>query len=202
MPGRKLLVYIHGFLSSPLSLKAEEARNFLAKTSQTEFLAPQLSNYPDLAFDQLVQLIETEKSRFQNIGLIGSSLGGFYATALAERFNLRAALVNPAVNPAEHRFIDRYQGEQLNPYTNEYFTLEEKHRQALADIYSPVLSQPENLWLMVQTADEILDYREAVEYYRASKQLIEEGGDHRFQRFERHLPAIMDFLFYGHESDL
>lgn len=192
----KLLIYIHGFLSSPLSLKAEETRNFLAEQQpQIGFLAPQLANFPDQAYAQLIELLHAEQAKYKTIGLIGSSLGGFFATALAEQFNLRAVLVNPAVNPARHRFIARYQGEQFNPYTRETFVLDDSHCQALAAIYSPVLLRPENLWLMVQTADEVLDYREAVAYYRHSLQLIEEGGDHRFQQFHRHLPAIIDFLF-------
>jgi len=192
----KILIYIHGFLSSPLSLKAEETRHYLTEQqSQIDFLAPQLSNFPDQAYTQLTELIAAQQSRYKTIALLGSSLGGFFATTLAEQFNLRAVLVNPAVNPAEHRFLARYQGEQLNPYTNERFVLDDSHRQALAAIYLPVLQRPEKLWLMVQTADEVLDYREAVTYYRDAPQLVEEGGDHRFQGFPRHLPAIIDFLF-------
>jgi predicted esterase YcpF (UPF0227 family) len=192
----KLLIYIHGFLSSPLSLKAEETRNFLAEQHpQIAFLAPQLANFPDQAYAQLTTLIRHEQAKNQTIGLIGSSLGGFFATALAEQFDLRAVLVNPAVNPARHRFLSRYQGEQFNPYTNETFVLDDSHRQALAAIYQAQISRPENLWLMVQTADEVLDYREAVRYYSGSAQLLEEGGDHRFQQFHRQLPAVIDFLF-------
>lgn len=199
-----LVIYIHGFLSSPLSLKAEETRNYLVQQHDNiNFIAPQLSNYPDEAFAQLQQLIAgqlekinaSKKSGHASVGLIGSSLGGFYATALAEQFSLRAVLVNPAVNPAEHRFITRYQGDQLNPYTGERFVLTEHHRQALAQWYLPELTRPENLWLMAQTADEVLDYRQAKDYYRHSPQLIEQGGDHRFQGFDRHLPAVIRFLF-------
>jgi predicted esterase YcpF (UPF0227 family) len=191
---KKLVIYIHGFLSSPLSLKAEETRQYLAEKTTIEFIAPQLSNFPDQAFAQLTALITAEQSAGTALGLIGSSLGGFFATTLAEQFNLRAVLVNPVVNPAEHRFIDRYQGEQFNPYTQERFVLTEQHRQALAAMYLPTVTRPNNLWLLAQMADEVLDYREAVEYYRDSPQIIEAGGDHRFQGFNRHLPSIIKFL--------
>jgi len=192
---KKVLIYIHGFLSSPLSLKAEETRKYLEEKTAIEFIAPQLSNFPDQAFAQLTALINREKLTGRIPGLIGSSLGGFFATTLAEQFDLRAVLVNPVVNPAEHRFIDRYQGEQFNPYTQEHFILTEQHRLALAGMHLQTVARPKNLWLLAQMADEVLDYREAVEYYRESPQLVESGGDHRFQGFEQHLPVIIDFLW-------
>lgn len=191
---RPLLIYIHGFISSPESEKAEELRQFVrAEAMPIDLRIPPLSNDPDQAYAQLVSLVTEELADGrQQIALIGSSLGGFWATLLVERFGLRAVLINPAVNP--HLSAPQLLGEHQNLYTGEGFTLTEKHVEVLHSLALTHVSRPQNLWLMVQIGDETLDYRQAVAYYPSAKQTVEEGGDHRFQSFDRHLPAIMAFL--------
>lgn len=186
-----LLIYIHGFKSSPLSEKATEVRRYIAHHDvQVDYQVPTLSDYPDESYQQLTALVEANPGRL--ITLIGSSMGGFMATALAERYGLRAVLVNPAVRPSE--MIRHIYGEHENPYTGNRFILDQQHADQLQQLEVATLSQPGNLLVMVQTGDETLDYRRAVDYYRGCKQIVEEGGDHRFQQFDRHLPAIFEFL--------
>ncbi|MDY0007043.1 MAG: YqiA/YcfP family alpha/beta fold hydrolase [Spongiibacteraceae bacterium] len=189
---RPLLVYIHGFLSSSHSAKAEETAHFL-RDQPVAFRCPQLSDYPDQAWASLVALAEAAAAEARPLALIGSSLGGYYATALAERYGLRAVVINPAVQPAIHRF-HAYLGPQHNPYTGHRFTLTESHRQALAAIDPAPLQRPDNLWLLAQSGDEVLDYRHAMDFYAGCRQTIEPGGNHRFDDYARHLPAICAFL--------
>ena len=188
---RPLLIYIHGFLSSPLSEKAEETRLYIQQQKlPIDFIAPALSNYPMEAFGQLCELIEQQPLR--RIALIGSSMGGFMATALAHQYAVKAVLVNPAVRPSA--LIQSYLGENLNPYSQIKFTLETKHIDELDQLTLDTVSLPKNFLVLLQTGDETLDYRQAVDYYHGCKQLVEEGGDHRFQNYRQHLSAVLTFL--------
>ena len=186
-----LLLYIHGFISSPQSQKARDTEHYILEQQlPVEFLAPQIPHYPAQAFSLLTDLIERNSGK--KIGMDGSSMGGFYATALAERFGLRAVVVNPAVRPA--RLIERYLGENYNPYTDETFVLEKQHIHELQELTIDELSAPKNIFLLAQAGDETLDYRDAVEYYRQCRQNIEADGNHRFEGFDRHLHDIFGFL--------
>jgi predicted esterase YcpF (UPF0227 family) len=188
---KPLLVYLHGFMSSPNSVKARETEFYLAKRSMVvEYLVPTLSDYPEQAYQQLSELMQTNQNR--SIGLIGSSMGGFFASALAARFTCRAVLVNPAVAP--QNLMQKYIGEQTNPYTNDRFTLTANDMEFLRDL-DVECPQPDKIMLLVQTGDETLNYKDAVAKYADSPQVVEEGGDHRFKDFDKHLPNIMKFLF-------
>jgi predicted esterase YcpF (UPF0227 family) len=190
---KSLLIYIHGFLSSPLSQKAVELGDYLqAQGLDIDYQVPALSNYPAQALSQLQQLIAASLPRYSRIALVGSSMGGFYASVLAEQYGLRAVLVNPVVHA--HRLIAGYLGEHRNPYTNEHFCLTNKDLQQLQLMQPQTIKQPDHYWLMVQTADETLDYRQAVDFYRDSPQLVESGGNHRFENFKKHCPALLKFL--------
>ncbi len=127
--------------------------------------------------------------------LVGSSLGGYYATHLAEHHGLKALLVNPAVSP--HRMFDGYLGTQKNLYTDETWELTHDHVAALAEleVAAPQDAQRYQVWL--QTGDETLDYRLAEQYYRACALRIQAGGDHGYQGFGRQLPALLSFAGIG-----
>jgi predicted esterase YcpF (UPF0227 family) len=188
---RPLLVYIHGFQSSPLSQKAEETRRYvLSQSLPFDFLAPALDNYPMRSYQQLQAVVERHLPR--PIALIASSLGGFMATALSEQYGLRAVLVNPAVRPYE--LISAVLGDNVNPYTGIKFCLDESHIDELHQLEVITLSDPSRIKVLIQTGDETLDYRQAVSYYQGCEQVIEEGGDHRFQNYEKHLPEVIKFL--------
>lgn len=185
------LVYIHGFLSSPLSFKAQQTAQWLAQQHpQISFHCPQLPAYPAQAQQILEVLIESLLP--QPVYLMGSSLGGFWATWLAEKYNLKAVLINPAVRPQD--FMPAYLNIDLKSYhTDHSYRLTAQHiDEIIAVDVKPV--RINNYWLLVQTGDETLDYRHAVQKYAGCKQTIEAGGDHAFQGFERFFDSCMAFF--------
>lgn len=193
------LLYIHGFLSSPQSAKAQQVRAWLAANRpDIHYIGPYLKPYPCEAAQVLQAIVED--GRNAPLYLIGSSLGGYWATWLAEQYELRAVLINPAVRP---RMLDpEYVGVPLeNFHTGERFQLSRNHIDELAGFDTPRIRRPENYWLLAQTGDETLDYRQAVDKYAACRQTIEEGGDHGFQGFERWIPSAVAFLENGTTED-
>ncbi|OOE82574.1 esterase YqiA [Salinivibrio siamensis] len=186
------LLYLHGFNSSPQSLKARQMQDYCAQhRPDIEVLVPQLPSHPEPTVQLLHELV-TRFSETHQLGLVGSSLGGFLATWLSERYQLPAVLINPAVRPYE--LLQDYVGEQVNPYTQERYTLEAADINALREIDVPVLSHPEQFWLLQQEGDEVLDYRQAVAKFSASQQTVEPRGDHSFVGFERYCGDILQFL--------
>jgi len=184
------LVYIHGFNSSPLSYTARQTADYFARAGLSDCLAvPELSHEPARAIADLSAIIE---DRAQPVALIGSSLGGYYATWLAERYGLRAALINPAVRPAE--LWQSHLGRNQNFYSGRRYEITPAHVEQLRQLEVPVLRHPENLLLLVQTGDETLDYRLAVDKYKSSASIIQPGGNHSFVNFEGMLPDIIRFL--------
>ncbi len=187
------LLYIHGFLSSPASGKAVQVRDWLARERPgIEYLCPFLTPYFDEAKAVLESIVEERASR-QPVYLMGSSLGGYWATHLAEKYDLRAVLINPLVEPG--RLETEFLGRELENYhTADTYLLEPRHIEALMAADTPEIHRPDNYWLLVQTGDETLDYRLAVEKYSGCRQTVEQGGDHSFQGFERYIPAAVEFL--------
>jgi len=122
--------------------------------------------------------------------LVGSSLGGFYATYLAEKHGLRAVLINPAIDP--HVGLRAYLGAQKNLYTGEPYELTEAHLRGWEELYVPSVT-PGRYLLIVETGDEVLDYRRAVERYAGAEQIVVPGGDHSLQSFPQHLMRILEF---------
>ena len=121
---------------------------------------------------------------------VGSSLGGFYATYLAEKHGLKAVLINPAIDP--HVGLRAYLGPQKNLHTGEPYELTEEHLREWERLYVPRLT-PSRYLLIVETGDEVLDYRKAVERYAGAEQRVIPGGDHSLQSFPQHLARILEF---------
>lgn len=189
---KQVLIYLHGFLSSPASVKAQATQAYWqAHHPDITFVCPQLPYYPEEAKRFLDELLQTYADA--RLGFVGSSLGGFLSTYLMEQCQAKAVLINPAAKP--HEVLSDYLGEHQHPYTNEKFTLTAEHMQQFLSMYSKVPTTPENYWVLLQTDDETLDYREAETKYRGAKFTIEQGGDHAFQGYERFLPDIFRFLF-------
>ena len=184
-----MIIYLHGFNSSPQSGKARYLKQHLDERGRgAEFACPQLPHRPDLA----LALVEAEIARQpkEKITLVGSSLGGFYATWLAEKHNLRAVLINPAIDP--HVGLRAYLGPQQAFYGGESYELTEEHlRQWKRLIVIKV--HPERFLLLVETGDEVLDYRAAVRKYKGAKQVVVQGGDHSLASFPEQIPLILEF---------
>ncbi|HSB96436.1 MAG TPA: YqiA/YcfP family alpha/beta fold hydrolase [Spongiibacteraceae bacterium] len=188
------IIYLHGFLSSPQSAKARLVGDYLqARAPRFNYVVPALPEEPGCALAAAERaVLEQRLAGKTSIALIGSSMGGFYATVLAQRHGLRAVLINPSVRP--HSRIHQFFGENSNPYSGRRFVLNATHADELAQMASQCITETENFWLLVQSGDLVLDYREAVQFYAGCKQTVEQGGDHQFQGFERYLPDIVDFL--------
>lgn len=189
IPDSVSFIYIHGFNSSPQSFKAKQLARWFSARGQAHRLAiPELNHSPQRAIDQLKPLVEAADS----VALIGSSLGGFYATWLTEAYgHVRSVLVNPAVAP--HRLLEKMLGETENYYTGERYLLTPAHMTQLEALFLPSLQCSDRLLLLQQKGDETLDYRDAVAYYRDSMQLVQPGGSHAFDNFESQFELIMEF---------
>ncbi len=167
----KALVYLHGFISSPASKKAVMLGDYLrAQAPGIEFQVPELHHRPARAISQALGACAAKDP--SDLVVVGSSLGGFYATVAAERTGCRAVVLNPAVHPQNH--FERYLGPQSNLYTGERFELTREHVAELAALDLPAITRPERYWLVAETADEVLDYREAVSYYAGAFQTVVE----------------------------
>lgn len=188
-----MILYLHGFRSAPASAKARAlSSRMTALGLGDQFWCPQL---PVSAQDAMA-LVERQIDQGRRAGtaaptLVGSSLGGYYATWLAERHDLKAVLVNPAV--LAPLSLEPYLGTQTNLYTGEAFDFTQAHIRELRALEVPALRQPSRFWLMVETGDEVLDYREAVTRYAGARQTVLDGGDHSFTRWTDYLDDILRF---------
>jgi len=184
-----MIVYLHGFNGSPQSAKAQYLKRYLDERGKgAEFVCPQLPHRPDLA----LAVVEAEMAQRpkEKITLVGSSLGGFYATWLAEKHDVRAVLINPAIDP--HVGLRAYLGPQQAFHGGERYELTEEHLRKWKELFV-IKVRPERYLLVVETGDEVLDYRAAVRKYRGAKQVVVQGGDHSLASFPVQMPLLLEF---------
>jgi predicted esterase YcpF (UPF0227 family) len=182
-----VIVYLHGFNSSPQSHKAQLlARHMEARGLRAEYACPVL---PPLASDAIGEIEKLIKPG-AGVCFVGSSLGGFYATYLAEKHAARAVLINPAIDP--HVGLRGYLGRQQNQHTGEAYELTEAHLRGWQQLYIGRIT-PERYLLLVETGDEVLDYRRALVRYAGAERVVIQGGDHSLASFPQHLPRILEF---------
>ena len=188
------LLYVHGFLSSPLSFKAQQVKRWLEQhRPDIDYLCPQLPPYPAECAIILKSIAQRARAQNDPLYLIGSSMGGFWSTWLVEQYGFKAVIINPGVDVLG--LMPAYLNQDLKNYHNdESYCLTDAHLSALSNYHLETLTRLSNYWLLVQTGDETLDYRLAVEKYQGCRQTVEEGGDHSFQNFERFIPEVIDFL--------
>ena len=186
-------LYLHGFLSSPASEKAQQMVQFFAQNPQLgDIVTPILPHVPELAIQEAEQALITLQNKYKNVWIIGSSLGGFFATYLAEKYDLPAILINPAVRPFE--LFRNYLGDHQHYHTNEVVKVEESHLNQLATLDCPKISRPKKILLLLQTGDETLDYRHSADLYRECPAWIEGGGNHSFEKFIQRTPTIIGHI--------
>ena len=190
-----LFVYLHGFKSSPNSNKAQLTKTAIEQRiqlgEQITWYCPQLPASPREAIEMVRDHIGGQT--FSTLSLMGSSLGGYYATHLAEQFPSKVSLLNPAIEPA--RDLEKYIGEQKSWHQDEVFHFLPEYIQELQDIYVKDITQAERYFLLAAKGDEVLDWREMVSKYTGAHQLILEGGDHAISDYPNHINQLMDFHF-------
>lgn len=190
--GPASVLYLHGFNSSPLSFKAQQLISHWQQAGLPPDLlfVPALPNEPRAA----IALLEGWLTEQESVVLVGSSLGGYYATWLAEKYSCKALLINPAVRP--HLRFQQYLGPQQNFSTGERWVLTPEHVQALAVLETPPPQDAARYWVWLESGDETLDYRDAAEFYQGCRLDVRNGGDHGYQAFVERIPELLAFA--GH----
>jgi predicted esterase YcpF (UPF0227 family) len=186
------LLYLHGFRSSPRSTKAQQvAARIAQRHPQVQWWCPQLPPSPREAMRLVMQ--GTAAWPRESMGVIGSSLGGFYATHVAVETGCRAVVVNPAVHAA--RDLARHIGEQTAWHDpGQHFHFEPRYVDELRELEHGALPHPERLFAVIAKGDEVLDWREMTGRYPGSRIKLLEGGDHALPEFEDHLDEVLAFL--------
>ncbi|MFA5461161.1 MAG: YqiA/YcfP family alpha/beta fold hydrolase [Sulfurimonas sp.] len=182
-----MIIYIHGFGGSAEGSKAKAFREYF-KSIDESFIAPSLSYVPDLAMRTLEDLIESYGS---NVKLIGSSLGGYYAIYLAQKYSVQAVLLNPSIFP--YKTLKGSLGMAPNFYDGSSFEWNEKHLDMLKN-YETNQIDKHKLMLFTQTGDELLNYKEGVEKLSGCRMIVEEGGSHGFDGIEKHFETVNEFF--------
>ncbi len=189
-----MILYLHGFRSSPNSRKA----TLLHKRMETlgrasDYACPALPASPrgaaELAFSIAGKVPVTQ------LALIGSSLGGYYATWLAERLGCRAVLLNPAIAPA--RDLEAHLGRQPVFFSTDEIDFKPEYLQELRAIDTPVISRPERYLLVAATGDAVIDYRTMTNKYAGAQQKIIEGSDHELSGFVEYMDEVLAFCGIG-----
>ena len=185
------LLYLHGFRSSPQSAKAKQMAAWMkSRAPKVTWWCPQLPPSPREAVDQLLQGIAGWPR--DRMGIVGSSLGGFYATVLGERLGCPTVVLNPAVDPA--RDLARHIGETTQWHSDDTFFFREEYVDELRAMTPGALAVPSRYFAVIATGDEVLDWREMSERYRGAHLRIVEGSDHGLTDFDEHLPHVLRFL--------
>lgn len=189
-----MILYLHGFRSSPLSAKSQLMAQALQERGLADrFVCPQLPAEPQQVIDLCLELAQQAQAAGQEICLMGSSLGGYYATYLAQKLDCRAVLINPSIYAA--RDISTQLDVRTQFYSDEPFYYCADYIKQLADLFTPELKQPERYFLLAGKRDEVLDWQEMQMRFQGAKQLIVDDQDHAFGDLARYLPEVLDFIF-------
>ncbi len=185
-----MILYLHGFRSSPLSFKARLLGERLRALGRgDDYVCPQLPASPRQAIELAQRLMQGRSP--QDLVLIGSSLGGYYATWLAEQAGCRAVLLNPAVKPPQD--LERYVGVTTAYHSDEPFEFRREYIAELRALAVPRITRPERYFLIAATGDEVLDWRDMTAHYPLARQRIIEGGDHGLSGFADYIDEVLAF---------
>jgi predicted esterase YcpF (UPF0227 family) len=182
------VVYLHGFRSSPKSFKARLIADRMAQLGRgADFVCPQLPPSPLEA----VALVREAVAPTAQDTLVGSSLGGFYATWLAERLGSRAVLLNPAIRPA--RDLRGYTGPLTMYHSDERFDFRTGHIEEMRTLEVRGISFAQRYFLIAAKGDELLDWREMVAHYPGARHKVLEHGDHGLSDFADYVDEVLEF---------
>ena len=185
------LLYLHGFRSSPQSMKARKFAEWMrTHRPDVQWWCPQLPPSPKEAFALVSDGIADWPK--ETMAVIGSSLGGFYASAVAERVGCRAVLLNPAVEPA--RDLAKYIGEITAWHSDDKFFFQAAFVDELRALRPVSITRPERYFAVIARGDEVLDWREMNSRYAGCRIKLLDAGDHALSDFDDHLPEIVRFL--------
>ena len=189
-----VILYLHGFRSSPRSIKARQLANRLDERGLgARFVCPQLPVSPSAAARAIEALVAKPDAR--PLAIVGSSLGGYYATWIAERVDCRVVLLNPATRP--DRDLAKHLGTQTVYHGDETVEVRPEFLDELVALRVGPVTRPGRWLLVAATGDEVLDWREMVARYPDVRQTIIDGSDHGLSDFDRHVDAVIDFAIAG-----
>ncbi len=189
----RVIVYLHGFRSSPRSRKAQILREHLGRRGLADqYLCPALPASPRLASQ--VALFAARAKTPESVALIGSSLGGYYATWVAEKLGCRAVLLNPAIDPA--RDLQSHIGRQPVFFSDDQIDFRPEYIDELRTIDAPV-TRPERYFLVAATGDAVIDFRMMVAKYQGARQVVIAGGDHELSDFSQYVDEVLAFCGIG-----
>lgn len=187
------LLYLHGFRSSPQSTKARlVAARVQAHHPELHWWCPQLPPSPRQAMDEVLASIQRWPR--EAMAVVGSSLGGFYATCVAAQTGCRAVLLNPAVQPA--RDLSRHLGEHTawhDPAQRFVFTAQHVDELRVLEQQAAV-ADTSNMFAIIAKGDEVLDWREMCARYPLARVRLLEGSDHAISEFPQYLEEVFEFL--------
>jgi predicted esterase YcpF (UPF0227 family) len=185
-----MILYLHGFRSSPLSFKARLIAGRMRELGCAgDYHCPQLPASPRDAIALAAHIAAHSKA--DDLTLIGSSLGGYYATWLAQQMGCRAVLLNPAVAPP--RDLEKYVGVTTAYHSDQPFEFKLEYVDQLKEYAVTWITQPERYFLIAATGDEVLDWREMVAHYPAARQRVIEGSDHGLSDFSAYVDEVLRF---------
>lgn len=191
--GARLIVYLHGFRSSPQSRKAQLLRAHLQQRGLgDQYVCPALPASPQAASHLALDAARAAPSHC--VALIGSSLGGYYATWVAEQLGCRAVLLNPAIDPA--RDLQSHIGRQPVFFSNDEIDFRPEYIDELSELDTRV-TRPERYFLIAATGDSVIDYRTMVAKYGGARQRVIEGGDHELSDFAQYVDEVLSFCGIG-----
>lgn len=189
-----MILYLHGFRSSPSSMKARlMAERMAALGRSAELICPQLPASPKAAMALALDLIAGVPA--DQLNIVGSSLGGYYATWLAERTGCRAVLLNPAIVPLQD--LDKHVGVTTQFHSDEPFEFKREYIDELRALAVDPITMPERYFLIAATGDEVLDYRDMVAHYAGARQHVIAGSDHGISEFADYLDPVLAFCGIG-----
>ena len=185
------IIYLHGFNSSAESKKSKILDSYLKGEKLIDLESPNLYTSPSKAISQIEKIIKEYSNR---VCLVGSSLGGLYATFVADKYDLKSVTINPVVRNHISGMKDIV-GSHKNFHTDEEYEFTMKDYLDLQKLGLKELKNPLNHRCLIKMSDEVLDHNKTLAYYSKSYVISEKGGNHSYDDFFKKIPLILDYMY-------